>query len=217
MLYWVSIRPEQGQSTVPIPRARIVPEYNNKSRIWTVNCPYSLVFEGSSSGQNCACTASCASNVSNASEARITYLELRSPMFGETCMSMFRFEFDVIFSFYVVFPQRCRQKWNLRGLFFFGKATLWNCALTGLECGCQKVSIKSTKYLQFGCSGLPMQLFVSLGPVFVFCQKDSNPLLKTKNSREKLTFAGAETHLELCSPMFGETCISIFMCDFQWN
>ena len=44
-----------------------------------------------------------ASNASNASEASITHLELRSPMFGETCISKSMSEFEVVFSFYVVF------------------------------------------------------------------------------------------------------------------
>ena len=48
-------------------------------------------------------------------------------------------------------------------------------------------------------------------------QKDANSHLKIKNSGEKLTFAGAETHQKLRSPMFGETCICKFMWDYQWN
>ena len=48
-------------------------------------------------------------------------------------------------------------------------------------------------------------------------QIDANTHLKIKNSDEKLTFAGAETHQKLRSPMFGETCICKFMWDYQWN
>ena len=44
-----------------------------------------------------------AGNASNAREASITHLELRSPMFGETCISKSVSEFEVGFSFYVVF------------------------------------------------------------------------------------------------------------------
>ena len=49
---------------------------------------------------------------------------------------------------------------------------------------------------------------MSLGAAYFFFQKDANLYLKTNFSREKLTFEGAAMHLELRSPMFGETCIS---------
>ena len=44
-----------------------------------------------------------AGNASNAREASISHLELRSPMFGETCISKSMSELEVGFSFYVVF------------------------------------------------------------------------------------------------------------------
>ena len=47
--------------------------------------------------------------------------------------------------------------------------------------------------------------------------KNANPPLKTKNSREKLTFKGAETHLELRSPIFGDNPLSTYMSEFPWN
>ena len=52
---------------------------------------------------------------------------------------------------------------------------------------------------------------MSLAAAYFFFQKDANPCLKTKNSREKLTNEGAIMHLELRSPMFGESCICFFM------
>ena len=51
---------------------------------------------------------------------------------------------------------------------------------------------------------------MSLGAAYFFFQNDANPCLKTKNSREKLTNEGVITHLELRSPMFGESCICFF-------
>ena len=60
-----------------------------------------------------------------------------------------------------------------------------------------------------------MYSFVSLALFFFFLKKDVNLSLKTKNLREKLTVEGAGTHLELCSPMFGETCISKCMFEFE--
>ena len=48
-------------------------------------------------------------------------------------------------------------------------------------------------------------------------QIDANSHLKIKNSDEKHTFAGAESHQKLCSPMFGEIYICKFMWDYQWN
>ena len=59
-----------------------------------------------------------ASNASTASEGSITLLELRSPMFGELCICKRMLASEVVFSYYVVFLQRCRQKWNVRGLGF---------------------------------------------------------------------------------------------------
>ena len=55
---------------------------------------------GSDWSQN---SASKASKASHASEVSITHLELRSPMFGETCVSKSMSEFEIVFSFYVVF------------------------------------------------------------------------------------------------------------------
>ena len=156
-----------------------------------------------------------ASSVSNAREVSTTHLELRSPMFGVTCISKCMFESAFVFSYYVVFPQRCGQKWNVRGLEFCSRATFWICALSGLKRCRQKVSIKPKKQSHFSCNGLPMQPFVVLASVFFCCPKGADPLLKTKNSREKHIFEGAVPHLELCSPMFGEKCISKFICDFQ--
>ena len=70
-------------------------------RVW--DNPLSLFLgEGGQSlgfwGENNASKASNASNASNASEASITHLELRSPMFGETCISKLMFEFEIVFS-----------------------------------------------------------------------------------------------------------------------
>ena len=48
-------------------------------------------------------TARVASNASTASEGSATLLELRSPMFGEICISNFMFVSEVVFSYYVVF------------------------------------------------------------------------------------------------------------------
>ena len=62
-----------------------------------------------------------------------------------------------------------------------------------------------------------MYPFVPLAAAYFFFPKNAIPPLKTTNSREKLTFEGAITHLELCSPMFGEKCIAKFICDFKWN
>ena len=56
---------------------------------------------------------------------------------------------------------------------------------------------------------------MSLAAAYFFFQKDANPCLKTKNSREKLTNEGAITHLELRSPMFGESCICFFYGNFN--
>ena len=60
-----------------------------------------------------------------------------------------------------------------------------------------------------------MYAFVPLAAAYFFSPKNENPPLKTKNSREKLTFESAITHLELRSPMFGETCISKSMSEFE--
>ena len=51
---------------------------------------------------------------------------------------------------------------------------------------------------------------MSFGAVYFFFQKDANPCLKTKNSREKLRNQGAITQLELLSPMFGEYFLFFF-------
>ena len=48
-------------------------------------------------------TAHMASNASVANERSMTLLELRSPMFGDICISNFMFETEVVFSYYVVF------------------------------------------------------------------------------------------------------------------
>ena len=56
---------------------------------------------------------------------------------------------------------------------------------------------------------------MSLAPVFFSSENDVNLLLKTHFPREKLTFEGVITHLELRSPMFGETCISKSMSEFE--
>ena len=50
---------------------------------------------------------------------------------------------------------------------------------------------------------------------FFFCRNDAYVSLKTKFSREKLTFEGVITHLELRSPMFGEFCICFFYRNFN--
>ena len=51
---------------------------------------------------------------------------------------------------------------------------------------------------------------MSFGAAYFFFEKDANPCLKTKNSREKLRNQGAITQLELLSPMFGEYCLFFF-------
>ena len=56
---------------------------------------------------------------------------------------------------------------------------------------------------------------MSLSLFFFFFQKDANLSLKTRFSREKLTFEGAVMHLELRSPMFGEFCICFFNRNFN--
>ena len=56
---------------------------------------------------------------------------------------------------------------------------------------------------------------MSLAAAYFFFQKDANPCLKTKNSREKLRNQGAITQLELRSPMFGEFCICFFNSNFN--
>ena len=88
----------------------------HKFRIGTVNCPYSLgaiwariqtkawncnsalsLFLGhvdSAQGLNNACMAS---NASAAHERSMTILELRSPMFGDTCICFFVFVCEVLF------------------------------------------------------------------------------------------------------------------------
>ena len=50
---------------------------------------------------------------------------------------------------------------------------------------------------------------------FFFFLNDVNLLLKTHFPREKLTFEGVITHLELRSPMFREKCICFFLWEFQ--
>ena len=44
-----------------------------------------------------------------------------------------------------------------------------------------------------------------------FIRGDANPRLDTRNCRKKHTFKVADTHLELCSPVIGESCISFFV------
>ena len=50
LLFNTTMRIEYEQVTVLIPRCLDFRKYNNTNRIWTVNCSYSLVFEGPSSG-----------------------------------------------------------------------------------------------------------------------------------------------------------------------
>ena len=52
LLFNTTMRIEYEQVTVLIPWCLNFRKYNNTNRIWTVNCPYSLVFEGPSSGWN---------------------------------------------------------------------------------------------------------------------------------------------------------------------
>ena len=59
-----------------------------------------------------------------------------------------------------------------------------------------------------------MYAFVPLAAVYFFFRKYANPLLKSKNSREKRTFESAILHLKLRSPMFGEYCTCFFCVDF---
>ena len=56
---------------------------------------------------------------------------------------------------------------------------------------------------------------MSLAPVFFSSQNDVNLLLKTHFPREKLTFEGVITHLELRSPMFREKCMIFFNGNFS--
>ena len=56
---------------------------------------------------------------------------------------------------------------------------------------------------------------MSFAYVFFFCENDVNLLLKTDFPREKLTFEGVATHLELRSPMFGEKCMFFFYGNFS--
>ena len=59
----------------------------------------------------------------------------------------------------------------------------------------------------FRCSNLCLWFFLGGKG-----QIDANSHLKIKNSDEKHTFAGAESHQKLCSPMFGEIYIYVNLC-----
>ena len=80
-----------------------------------------------------------------------------------------------------------------------------------------KNSIKTSEILTC-LSEMASEVFrLSFRCCYFVVKKKCKSTIENQNSREKLSFEGAEMYLELRSSTFGEKCICKFMSEFQWD